>query len=159
MHFLSRCCTERTLQLRTPSSGSAVKHLAVRDATDAELQAVLMDYPGVCSLNLTIDCTRLSAAAFASLIHLPHIRNLAVNIFDISSLKSLHTLTHLERLTIHYGIVLDKEGAPHIPCADFFKLTSLKGRDRVAGAPHYLSRSYTAADIAALILEHSSPKW
>lgn len=79
----------------------------------------------MCSLHLTTRCTRLSATGFASLVHLPRIRSLAVDIFDISSLKSLHILTHLESLTIQCKSLLDKKGAPHLPCADFPRLTSL----------------------------------
>ena len=45
---------------------------------------------------------------------------------DISSLESLHALTHLEQLRIDYDSLTDEEEVPHLPCTDFSRLTSLE---------------------------------
>lgn len=62
----------------------------------------------------------------ASLLHFQHIRSLDVRATDISSLESVHTLTHLEELRINYGSLADEEEVPHLPCTEFPRLTSLE---------------------------------
>lgn len=107
----------------TPSLGSAVEHLAIE--VTHQLQAVLGGYSGLCSLDLATYSPGLSAEGLASLVDFPHIRSLEVHADSISSLELVHTLTHLEELTIEYGTLLDEQKAPDFPSRNFSNLTSL----------------------------------
>ena len=105
------------------SSGSAVKHLAIK-GTEAQLQLVLNNCPSLCSLEVSYS-PGLSAEGLTSLIHFQQIRCLDFSAHRISSLESVHTLTHLEQLRIDYNSLMEEEEVPHLPCTDFSRLTSL----------------------------------
>ena len=87
---------------------------------------MLINYSGLCSLDLASYSPELSAEGLASLIHCPNIQSLDVQVTNIPSLESVHSLTHLQKLTIRYGNLLDEQEAPHLPCTSFSSLTSLK---------------------------------
>ena len=93
------------------------------DFTDAQLRAVLVDYSGLRHICLVADTW---AECLASLIHFQHIRSVEVSAENVPSLQSVHTLTHLERLTIKYGDIFEHKTVPHLLCANFSRLTSLK---------------------------------
>ena len=122
LQLLSCCHTGWGFTVADLSSGSAVKHLVVK-GTAAQLQAVLLKYSALCSLDL--DCHGLPEG-IAKLIHFQHIHSLNMVATDISRLESLHTLTHLEQLEVTYDVLLKEDEVPHLPCTDFSRLTSLQ---------------------------------
>ena len=110
-----------------PCAGSAVKELALSHklVPHSSLQAVLVDYSGLCSLDLCFKYD-VTAEDLANLIHFPHIRCVAVAVRDLSSLQSVHTATHLEELSVRYNDFVNQGDVPQLPCAYFSRLTSLK---------------------------------